>query len=59
MTRLRARWVDQSPVGCAVDTEEVHPPRRDVDHEQHGQPAQSHGVDVEEVCREQTAGLSA
>ena len=38
------------------DTEDVHPAGGDVDDEQYVEPAQSDGVDVEEVGREQPAG---
>jgi hypothetical protein len=41
------------------DAEDVHPPRGDVYDEHDVQPAQGHGIHVEEVGREQTTGLSA
>jgi hypothetical protein len=41
------------------DAENVHPARCDMHDEQHVQPAKGHGVDVEAVCREQPACLSA
>src|SRR4051812_24557715 len=47
------------PLGGRVsgDTEDVHPPGGNLHHDQHVQPAQRDGVDVEEVGREQPGHL--
>ena len=47
------------PVGVGGDAQDVHAARLDLQHEQHVEPPQRHGVDVEEVDREHPGGLGA
>ena len=55
---LRACWVTQSATGLAV-TPAIRTSRGVVvDEEEHVEPAEQHGVDAEEVARDQALRLS-
>src|SRR4051812_14771621 len=50
MSRLRACWVSQAPVGWAGDSEDVHPAGGVLDDEERVEPVQGDRVEVEQVA---------
>ena len=57
MSRLRACWAVQAPVGCAVTPRMCTRPGLDLHHEQHVQAPQQHGIDVQEVAGQDAGRL--
>ena len=59
MSCRRLRALLGGPLAGRVrgDAQDVHPPSRDLHHEQHIQPAQGDGVDAEEISGQQPRGL--
>src|ERR1044072_6841298 len=52
ISRLRASWVSQAPVGMGGDAEDVNPAGGVLDDEECVQPAQGDRVEVEQVAGE-------
>jgi hypothetical protein len=59
MSMLRACWVVHGPVGVGGDIEDVHVAGLDRQREQHVDPAQGRGVDVEELDGQRSGRLGA
>jgi hypothetical protein len=57
MSRLRAYWVTHAAAGCGVTPRTWTRAAGHLQHEQHVQPLQKHGVDREEVHRQHALGL--
>ena len=47
MSKLRACWAVQAPVGVRGDAQDVHGPGLDLHHEQDVQPLEKHGVNMQ------------
>ena len=55
--RAQAAKPAEATRGMCSDPGQVHPPRPVLDEEQHVQAAQEHGIDVEEVRRQDRLGI--
>ena len=59
MSRLRACWVSQAPVGVGGHAEQVHAAGGVLDDEERVEPVQRDGVEVEQVAGQDRVCLRA